>query len=683
MSKPVSLKSICVTILSLLTTALIFDYLFTFISLADVVRLIRNVDLRALLVFVMLSLAMSFFRTWRFGMLLKLSGYRPKKTALFLVVLVRNFFSDLLPARMGTLIYIFLAHTRLGIPLAPATSSFAIAFLFDILALLPLLLAAVALTSFRADIPIVALAISTLGLGTICLTLIYLLPAAATRLARQLERWPLFPSSLTQKLVITIHRTGEEVQRARKDGAYAPIMALSLLVRLTKYSSLYVFLLALLLPLGYAWQEMHAPSIFLGLCATEIAASLPISGIAAFGAYEGTWAVVFKLIGFPGHIAKLTAVSHHLFTQVYGYLLGAGALLLLILPFFKVSSRPIPGPRFDFKRRFWSKLILAVILLLILLAGAFRLPLPEDPLPTSKEADLPSSQEQDRRKALASRLAGKIVFDSNRSGSFGLYTVNIDGSHLETLQDDPKWHEMFPDASADGQWIVFSRARATSRNALSEVWIIHRNGDRARMLSPDGVYPTFSSNGRLVYFSRQRRKVIRIRLSDGSQTVIFPRPQPAFNHAVVKPRISRDGRRVAFTSDHPGRWNAWYADVHSGRAHHIAKGCEPVFLPNDRQIAWIAQGRERTGIFAYDLNSKIKSEIEDADGPRGHEYFPSFTADGLFLLFSACRPEEHAHETSNYQIFIKDLDSGERVRITFDAYTNRWPKYLRHPEPES
>jgi hypothetical protein len=69
-----------------------------------------------------------------------------------------------------------------------------------------------------------------------------------------------------------------------------------------------------------------------------LAASLPVSGIGAFGAYEGAWAAAFELLGFPGHLAKLTAVSHHLFTQVYGYSLGALAFLLLLLPVFRPAA---------------------------------------------------------------------------------------------------------------------------------------------------------------------------------------------------------------------------------------------------------------------------------------------------------------------------------------------------------
>ena len=90
-------------ILSLLTSIAIFSYLLRHVSPAEIFELIRDVNLNYLLAFFILSITMSILRTWRYKLLLGISGYRPKSTALFLVVLVRNFFSDLLPARDNAL----------------------------------------------------------------------------------------------------------------------------------------------------------------------------------------------------------------------------------------------------------------------------------------------------------------------------------------------------------------------------------------------------------------------------------------------------------------------------------------------------------------------------------------------------------------------------------------------------
>ena len=113
------------------------------VSLAEVVDLLRGISFRWIVLFLLLSFSMSLFRAWRSQLVLNASGYHPNTIALFLIILVRNFFSDLLPARLGTLIYIYLVQTRLGIAFGPAASSFAYDFVFDMVSLALLIILAV------------------------------------------------------------------------------------------------------------------------------------------------------------------------------------------------------------------------------------------------------------------------------------------------------------------------------------------------------------------------------------------------------------------------------------------------------------------------------------------------------------------------------------------------------------
>ena len=109
--------------------------------------------------------------------------------------------------------------------------------------------------------------------------------------------------------------------------------------------------------------------MLVGLVAAESSASLPVSGIAGFGAYEGVWAFTFEFLGFPEKIAQLTAISHHLFTQLYGYSIGALALMLLLLP---IASRARATNVANYDERassFYLKVSLSVVLLALVLAA--------------------------------------------------------------------------------------------------------------------------------------------------------------------------------------------------------------------------------------------------------------------------------------------------------------------------
>ena len=334
---------------------------------------IQNVNRNALLLFVVLSFSMSGFRTWRYALVLAISGYYPRNSALFLVTLVRNFCSDLLPARIGTLVYIYLLTTRLGVPFGAAASSFSLALLFDLIALAPMIAAAALLTGSVGELSRTTAIVSGAVLLLIASTALYALPSLARLAGEMVWRLPLIRSQHRAVARDALYQTNTDLRKAREAGVYGRLLALSVLVRVCKYGSLYVLLFALLQPMGYELSQLSVPKVFLGLCSAELAASLPISGIGGFGAYEGAWAWVFGLLGFPQHTANLTAITHHLLTQVYGYLLGAVALLVLLLPIARqtatdaIETRPVMRTYHFYGKLILSTLLIAVIVLAVLI----------------------------------------------------------------------------------------------------------------------------------------------------------------------------------------------------------------------------------------------------------------------------------------------------------------------------
>lgn len=327
------LKTLGYIAFSLLLAIGVFTWLLTHVTWRQILDLILSVNRPLLGLFLILSLSMQLVRTLRYRLVLKSVGQAPGFFRLFLAVLVRGLCVDLLPARTGELVYIYLLRVKLGVELGAATASFALAFLFDLMALAPLLVIALLLVGMGTSLSPTLLGGAGVALLLLAILALRLLPTAlrvgfrACALlpdrAAALHRW-------TRRFLAATHR---QIRRARSHGIDAPLFGLSLGVRLLKYAGLYVLLLAMLHPQGYTLQSLPFPKVFLGLCAAEMAASLPISGIAGFGAYEGAWAGVFILLGFPAAMAKATSLSHHLVTQLYGYLIGIASILtLLALP---------------------------------------------------------------------------------------------------------------------------------------------------------------------------------------------------------------------------------------------------------------------------------------------------------------------------------------------------------------
>ena len=322
-------------LLSLAVTAGVFSYLFTHISWREVQDLLLHASLRGVLMMVALSMTMNVYRTWRYRLSLQVSGYVPSFGSLFLVTLIRGLCVDLLPARAGALVYVYLVTTRLGVPFGAAASSFALTFLFDTIALAPLLVIAAVWVSASVQLPAGIMIGGGIAIFVITGVIVYYLSPLLKLADWFFTKLSFLRERLRRRIRRAIAASDYQVRKARRSGVFFRLLFQSVIVRLTKYGTLYFFFYALTHPYGYKLSDLSVPRVFLGLVSAEMAASLPVSGIAGFGAYEGTWAWVFQILGFPGHVAKVTSVSHHLFTQLYGYGLGVAAILLLMLPVFK------------------------------------------------------------------------------------------------------------------------------------------------------------------------------------------------------------------------------------------------------------------------------------------------------------------------------------------------------------
>ncbi len=656
-------------VVSALISIGVMGYLLSIVSLRDILSTTRDMEITPFLSFVVLSFGQTFFRTWRYLVLLNTCKVRVPALSMFLLTIVRNFFSDLFPARIGTLSYVYILTARMGVDLEKAISSFAIAFMFDMIAIVPLVLASLisARWAFLARLRL---------LGFLCPVILVLLMVILKRLPALFARGGRIctRSVRLQRFSEKLHATGKELERIRESGVYGRVFALSMLVRLCKYGALYFLLMALLSAWGYGWQDLGPGRFFLGISAAELSSSLPISGIAGFGAYEGTWAVMFSFLGFPREVAISTGISHHLITQVYGYSLGAVCLALLLLPFFRGKS--VLLSRIRRTRLFVAKLASSVILL----CGAMLIvQLRDHPFAVEKpsRADRPTDVERLRLREVREHLNGWILFESNRSGStFGIYKMFVDGKGVRPIVDT-EFHEIYPSLSPDGEWIAYARTKSLAKRAYSEIWRVKPDGTRNAMMVSNGTFPTWGETSRHIYFERHRSKAMRLDLVTGSCIEILPRlVRETDGYSIIKPRAAGNGRYVALISDRKGRWNSWIADTRTGEVFHVGKGCEPAWFPDGKALVWIGKGQGGTGIHLYELETGEHRLIQDLPPPRGHEYFPSVSRSGNYLLFSACAEHEHSYESPNYQIYIRPMGEETAVRISFDTHTNKWPTLI-------
>src|SRR5437870_2171416 len=89
---------------------------------------------------------------------------------------------------------------------------------------------------------------------------------------------------------------------------------------------------------------------------------------------------------------------------------------------------------------------------------------------------------------------GTLVFASDRSGTFHIYSVRADGSQLGQLTRG-RAADGAPLFSPDGRRAVFGRA---SKRDTSQLWMMNADGSGQRKLASSGSAPAWSPDSRWV-----------------------------------------------------------------------------------------------------------------------------------------------------------------------------------------
>lgn len=322
---------------SAVVSCAVFACLFTVVRPAEIVDSIRNAAPAGIVAYMVVGLASTVLRNVRYLILLRaaetdipISGNQ-----MFLVTLVRNLFADLLPARVGSLVYVVILNVRFGFPVEIGTSVWAIAFVLDLVVMAPLIaLGVMVVGAARLGISIGALAAVASLFFIVTVAALSYLPQIVS-MAGRFVAWiaPMCRKAAAAKEKFEL--TAAQIRAIYRKGGLARVIVLSFLVRILKYGCLVFLVYAILSPIDPARYTLGAIGywpVFLGASLAELSASTPLSGIGGFGIYEGVWTGTFYLLGYPRELAALSGVSAHVITQLFGYSLGVLGTIVLMAP---------------------------------------------------------------------------------------------------------------------------------------------------------------------------------------------------------------------------------------------------------------------------------------------------------------------------------------------------------------
>ena len=323
-------------VLSGIVSIVLLWLLFSKIDFTDLTLAFSRIFPPALAFYIAVALLGAWLRAWRYKWLLY-----PHPVGwgnILLVTFIRNSLIDLLPARLGSLSYIYVLNKRLGFRFETATSSFIVAFVLDFLTISPFLILSLLAVGINAEAVSAPLLLAVAAAFFILVGIFYwkITPIAGwilLILRRLLRAVGIEEKKSSRLFVAKFELTIQSLESIRRRGKAIPIFILSLLIRLAKYISLFALFYAFLRAQGYSLAQLSFWVFILGLSGAELTSALPIKGLAGFGTWETAWALTFGLLGFDPKLAVVTGIGVHFLTNLFEYSLGLASILILVRPY--------------------------------------------------------------------------------------------------------------------------------------------------------------------------------------------------------------------------------------------------------------------------------------------------------------------------------------------------------------
>jgi len=332
-----------------LTIALLYA-VFSETHLADFKQMLLGVSFTGVCIYFAISVFAYVCRAYRYHLMLSSMSdgrYEVSFFRMFLVTTIRNALVDFLPVRLGEVSYMYVL-SRLGVPFVTGASSFGVCLLLDISVLFGLFAILVFVSPFLLDAEQIlrweSLGLPQLPLALVCavaFSILFFLLLRAHKIWFVIIGSKIFRKFSPPKLNELAQTVGKDLEQVATSKNYKMLLLMTVFLRVAKYGSLYVLLASVVAQYGVKPSDLNPVLALAAFVSAEAAASLPISGLMGFGAYEFVWASVFNLPEAVSANEKAIGLVIHLITQICGYSLGAVGIVWFLI--FELRNSKAPG----------------------------------------------------------------------------------------------------------------------------------------------------------------------------------------------------------------------------------------------------------------------------------------------------------------------------------------------------
>jgi TolB protein len=246
----------------------------------------------------------------------------------------------------------------------------------------------------------------------------------------------------------------------------------------------------------------------------------------------------------------------------------------------------------------------------------------------------------------APSTTGLIVFSSNRSGAWRIWTVKADGSELKPLtRQESDDQDVDPVFSPDGKSILFT----STRGGKAGVWRMLADGSKPERIC-DGDQAEWSPNGAKIALRRNERIFTR-EFASGNEKALSPGDWPHGSG----PAWSPDGKSIAFAA----RWEAgngvYLVPVEGGKPAKVYDqqgACEPHWSPDGSRLVYETE----THICTINPDG-TKNRLITYFG--GVQRYARYSPDGKWLVFC-----QGVSEQGPWELYVIPASGGTPQKLT-------------------
>jgi Tol biopolymer transport system component len=271
------------------------------------------------------------------------------------------------------------------------------------------------------------------------------------------------------------------------------------------------------------------------------------------------------------------------------------------------------------------------------------------------------------------QLQGEIVFESRRSGNAEVWTMKADGSELFQITDRVEGGAATaPALSPDGRAVAFSLADPANGDDW-EIYVINVDGTGLTNLTNDpefdGWRPAWSPDGTQIAFFSTRDDSLNTEVyamnADGSNVRRLT-DNPSDD---ADPAWSPDGTKIAWMTNRDGDRDIWVMN---------ADGSDPTPLSvdpaDDEWPAWSPDGTKIAFDTWRDGNREIYTINVDGTGltnltnDPGSDSAAAWSHDGTKIAFISDR-------SGGVDIWVMDADGSNPENLTDDGWADFFPSW--------